>query len=143
VDAFPQPRLPCHYAVAHDGLLVVEKWRGAVTHEGVLNHVATQVKDSRIADGARVLADLTLCSFPPVASNQVAEVSKARWDGGKAAIRKAALLTTRVDNYDLAKRFAAACATFGLEVQVFARLNDACAWLPADASQVDQLLDQL
>jgi len=132
--------MPCKYEIAMDGMLVVERWTGTVTHDELMTHKKNQVRDPSIKAGASVLSDCTRAVFS-ISLDAVNELADMETDAhNKTKIRRYAFLVND-DVYNRAQQFARRVENYGVIVIPFNSLDIACTWLGIDKLKVRDLMD--
>ena len=129
--------MPNSYVVVDHGRLVLECWTGNVTHDELISHERTQLKDRSIKPGAAVLAYAVDATFE-TPSDMVHEVSDL-YDSSDNPLEKLAVVVND-DTYDRAQLFSAQSVGFGISIVVFNDVESACAWLDVDPVKVKKQL---
>jgi hypothetical protein len=131
--------MPCKYAIAAHGLLVVERWTGTVAHEELLAHKAQQFRDPSIKAGASVLSDCTDAVFS-ISLEAIGKLSEMENNPEfQPKIRRYAFLVNN-DVYARAQQFADRVNKYGKSVIIFNSLDVACLWLGIDALKLRDLM---
>ena len=132
--------MPCKYAIAMDGMVVVELWTGTVTGDELMAHKKQQVCDPSIKADASVLSDCTRAVFKisPEAINELSEMDNDA--NNKPKIRRYAFLVNN-DAYDRARQFSDRVNKVGKSVIIFNSLEVACTWLGIDLLKTRELMD--
>ena len=132
--------MPIDYAVALDGALVVEVWRGAINIDDLYDHREQQAQDPSIVNGARVLADIRLASFRNVSQSQMAAFARSyRATESQASSR--ALAFVAAEGFAKAQAYEKASRSFLRNVVVFTSLPTACRWLGVDVGLALRAID--
>jgi len=132
--------MPCKYALAMDGNVVIERWTGTITYDELMTHKTQQLGDPSIKANASVLSDCTraVIEIPLGAIDQLSEIDNHA-DRSSKISRYAFLLNP--DVYDRAQRFADRVSQSGKRVLIFNRLDAACKWLGLDPLKARELID--
>lgn len=123
--------MPNNYAVLNEGSVVVEFWKGQVTHAEVLAHEQRHLSDPSIKVGAAVLVDAEMAYFGTTI-DEVKEIADLYGQViGRLKVGRMALLVNK-EAYERALVFLKEAEGYGVKVIVFNFLDIACTWLGLD-----------
>jgi hypothetical protein len=135
--------MPIKYIVVDNGNLVIERWKGKISHDELLEHERQQLKDRSIKRGAKVLVDAREASLPETTINGIRELADLYVKlQNRATTSKCALLVSN-SIWPQAKAFELGGERYGLTIITFNDLSTACSWLGIDLDMAKDHLKEL
>ncbi|HAV63843.1 MAG TPA: hypothetical protein DCY13_15945 [Verrucomicrobiales bacterium] len=132
------------YVISDDGRFVAAKWIGAIGHREAIDHETRLLRDVRLGRCACVLSDTRLATFPETGEHNVAEFAALHGrPDNLGSVSRSAICSVAVETFDKAKLYREECFRFGVEVELFADVPPACAWLGVDQAVAEELLARL
>ena len=127
--------MPCKYAIAQEGKVVIERWTGTVSRQELMAHKKQQALDPSIKENASVLSDCTSAVFA-LSPDDIGRISAMDTGPDKdPKITRYAFLVND-DTYESARQFSDQVNKGGKSVIIFTSLEVASLWLGLDASTV-------
>ena len=133
--------MPCKYALAQEGRVIVEHWTGAVTYEALVQHKAQQRLDPTIKPGASVLSDCTVATVE-ISPEAIDRLSAFEHSNQDQAVQRYAFLV-KPEVYERVQRFRDGVSAIGTAVHIFNNLDAACRWLDVPSTEVRALIASL
>ena len=132
--------MPEKYIVLNNGALVLERWRGAISHVELFEHEMKQLNDESIAWNAIALADTRQAEFPETTPEMISELVKLHsHPDNKTHISKYALLV-RDETWEQAKLLEDGARAHDVTIITFVSLDVACIWLGIDPEETSRHL---
>jgi len=121
------------YVVLNNGILVIERWAGHISHHELIEHVRNRLNDVSITRGASLLADAREAYFPETTLEGLDELADLQTNpDNKTSINRCALLV-RYETWPLAKALETREEMRGVMTLItFSMLDMACIWLGID-----------
>jgi len=134
--------MPCKYAIAMDGQLVVEQWSGTLTYDELVAHKTRLSRDPSMRADASVLTDCRGCEIQisPETIDKLSEIDND--PEGNSRVGRYAFLVNR-DVYERVQRFSNQIARSGKRALIFNHLDAACQWVGIDPAKVRELIDSI
>jgi hypothetical protein len=131
--------MPCKYAIAMDGQLVVEQWSGTLTYDELVAHKTQLSRDPSMQAAASVLTDCRGCEIQ-ISPETIDKLSQIDNDPeSNSRVGRYAFLVNR-DVYERVQRFSNQIARSGKSALIFNRLEAACQWLGIEPTHVRELI---
>ena len=135
--------MPEEYIVINNGSLVLERWKGDISHAELFEHEMNQLNDESIAWNAIALADTRRAQFPDTTPEMIEALVKLHSQpDNKTHIAKYALLV-RDETWEQAKLLEDGAKDHDVTIITFMSLDVACAWLGIDTEETERHLESI